>query len=76
MFSYTPPTVDGSSTTSEGHSGSASSREAGARRREGFTPLPNAVLLDIRLSRDARLLYALLQYHARGDGRCFPRHAT
>ena len=76
MFSYTPPNEDGSSTTSEGQSGSARSGEAGARRREGFAPLPNAVLLDIRLSRDARLLYALLQYHARGDGRCFPSHAT
>jgi len=76
LFSYTPPTEDGSSSTGEGQSGSAHNERPGGHRRQGFTPLPNAVLLDARLSRDARLLYALLQYHARGDGRCFPSHAT
>ena len=76
MFSYTPPTEDHSSGTGEGQSGSAHNDRPGGHRRQGFTPLPNQVLLDARLSRDARLLYALLQYHARGDGRCFPSHAT
>ena len=76
MFSYTPPTEDGSSSTGEGQSGSAHNDRTGGHRRQGFTPLPNQVLLDARLSRDARLLYGLLQHHARGDGRCFPSHAT
>ena len=76
MFSYTPPTDDHSSGTGESQSGSAHNDRPGGHRRQGFTPLPNQVLLDARLSRDARLLYALLQYHARGDGRCFPSHAT
>ena len=76
MFSYTPPTDDHSSGTGEGQSGFAHNDRTGGDRRRGFTPLPNQVLLDARLSRDARLLYALLQHHARGDGRCFPSHAT
>ena len=76
MFSYTPPTDDDSNGTERRQSGSARAGGTGGHRRQGFTPLPNAVLLDARLSRDARLLYALLQHHARGDGRCFPSHAT
>lgn len=42
----------------------------------GFTALPNAVLLSTILSRDARLLYALLLHHAWQDRCCFPSHAT
>ena len=42
----------------------------------GFTALPNAVLLSTSLSRDARLLYALLLHHAWQDRCCFPSHAT
>lgn len=53
-----------------------SQAQPGRRERRGFTPLPNAVLFDARLSRDARLLYALLQAHARRDGSCFPSQAT
>ena len=44
--------------------------------RAGFTALPNAVLLATALSRDARLLYALLLHHAWQDRHCFPSHAT
>ncbi len=44
--------------------------------RAGFTALPNAVLLATTLSRDARLLYALLLHHAWQDRHCFPSHAT
>jgi Helix-turn-helix domain len=38
----------------------------------GFVALPNAVLLASGLSRDAKLLYAVLLHHARQRGSCFP----
>lgn len=38
----------------------------------GFTQVQNDVLLDVRLSMQARLLYAVLRYHARDDAECFP----
>jgi hypothetical protein len=38
----------------------------------GFTKMPNGVLLNAELSTQARLLYALLQYHARDSSECWP----
>src|SRR5262245_32227947 len=38
----------------------------------GFVCLPRAVLRARGLSRDAKLLYALLRDYARQDGQCFP----
>jgi hypothetical protein len=38
----------------------------------GFVALPNAVLLAPGLSRDAKLLYAVLLHYARQAGSCYP----
>lgn len=41
-----------------------------------FSALPHAVLFDNELSRDARLLYAMLQSHWWQGGECWASHAT
>lgn len=41
-----------------------------------FSALPHAVLFDKRVSRDARLLYAMLQAHWWQAGMCYASHAT
>jgi hypothetical protein len=46
----------------------------GERPRAGFVLLPRAVLHASSLSRDARLLYAVLLSYAWQEGRCFPSH--
>jgi len=90
MSRYTPPTAEHSALLRSGQSitvaGSCSAGNSGKSNVEvdggepvparGFTALPNAVLLATALSRDARLLYALLLHHAWQDRRCFPSHAT
>jgi hypothetical protein len=44
------------------------------RPRAGFVLLPRAVLHQADLSRDARLLYAVLRSYSWQEGRCFPSH--
>ncbi len=41
-----------------------------------FSALPHSVLFDKRVSRDARLLYAMLQAHWWQSGVCYASHAT
>lgn len=41
-----------------------------------FSALPHVVLFDRRLSRDARLLYAVMQAHWWQGGECWASHAT
>jgi len=48
-------------------------RRRSRRMVRGYTRLPNTVLLDCRLTSDARFVYALLAYHARpGKEECWP----
>ena len=42
----------------------------------GFVALPNLVLLDRRLSRGARLLFAVLKRHARQRSICWPGYRS
>lgn len=42
----------------------------------GFSPLPHAVIRETRVSRDARLLYAVLQMYWWQGGECWASHAT
>ena len=49
-------------------------RHDAERPRAGFVLLPRAVLHASGLSRDARLLYAVLLSYAWQEGRCFPSH--
>jgi hypothetical protein len=46
----------------------------GERPRAGFVLLPRAVLHQADLSRDARLLYAVLLSYSWQEGRCFPSY--
>jgi hypothetical protein len=41
-----------------------------------YSPLPHDLMRDTRLSRDARLLYAILQSHWWQSGECYASHAT
>jgi hypothetical protein len=43
--------------------------------QQGFTQVPNAVLLDPRLSAGARLVFAVLCHYAREKDSCFPGQA-
>jgi hypothetical protein len=70
---YRPACAGDASSTQAHDTDIAASHPQPAR---GFTALPNAVLLNTHLTRDARLLYALLLHHARQTGRCYPSHAT
>src|SRR4051794_31524094 len=45
-------------------------------RRDRFAKIPYSVLFDRTLSRDARLLYAVLVTHWWKHGECFASHAT
>ena len=56
------------------HADQATRRQG--RNAAGFVALPNAVLLDTALSCVARVLYAVLLFHARQDGHCFPSLTT
>lgn len=42
----------------------------------GYSALPHDIMRDTRLSRDARLLYAILQGHWWQGGECWASHAT
>lgn len=44
--------------------------------RESFSALPHEVIRDTRISRDARLLYAVLQMYWWQGGECWETHAT
>jgi DNA-binding transcriptional MocR family regulator len=59
------------------HSQAAPPRESKrTARRDRFAQIPYTVLFDQRISRDARLLYAVLQSHWWKHGECLASHAT
>jgi Helix-turn-helix domain len=45
------------------------------RYAQGFVMIPNWIMVQVHISRDAKLLYGLLQYHAWQSDHCFPGYA-